>query len=136
MKLFLKVSITLIIASFLFVSCVATNPIIILKKGQESCSLKLKGNINKKEITRTRGYNVVTWKCGPGVSEISGIFHKDGDNVFLIDPQKKPNNSDWFAITKFTNTEDLIENYGIKWKDSQNNNCTKDPTIKVEPKDE
>jgi len=135
MKLFLKVSIALIIASFLFVSCVSTNPIIILKKGQDPCSLKLKGNINKKEITRTRGFNVVTWKCGSGVSEISGIFHKDGDNVFLIDPQKKPNNSDWFAITRFPNKH-LIEEYGIKWIDSQNNNCTKDPTIKVEPKDE
>jgi len=105
-----------------------TNPTITLTKGVGKCNLILSDNGE----TRTLGNNVVTWKCGKDVSEIIDIFFKKGDKVFQVGPQKKPNNSDWFAITKNTSVE-LTEDYGIKWKDSQDNTCILDPTIKVEP---
>lgn len=133
MKSFTKVFIALLALAFIFTSCgnnkPKTNPIIKISQGEDNCVLELSDG----GTTRTYGNNVVTWVCGDGVSEIVEIFYKSGDEVFQVGPQKKiPNklNSDWFAITKNT-SEKLSENYGIKWKDSEGNLCTLDPSLKI-----
>lgn len=138
MKIFSTKLITLITAALLFNACkqieppVTVNPTITLSKGDGDCELILTGDILN-ELTRTKGNNLVTWVCGPGVEEIVSIFKKGGDDVFQVGPKiKNINNpkSDWFGITK--NTKDkLTEEYGIKWKDGDGNICTHDPSLKI-----
>jgi len=108
-----------------------SNPIITLT-GSSNCQLTLSDDGE----SRTHGNNVVTWKCGTGISEIVNITKKQGsDEAFQVLPHRtNPDDpcADWKGTTKHVGEdEEIIEDYKIVWKDTKENQCILDPRIIV-----